>query len=123
MPHGSGLAQNVSGSARHGLGAEAETSRDPPPENGESSQHPGIQSSSGFSYGSQTETESVFHPEDNDDEDKVSLADPPILDKTYARLVEFIYNRFAHSWPSASLNCLCDVNLKNSLQCQIHLPH
>ena len=51
MLHGSGLAQNVSGSARHGLGAEAETSRDPLLEDGESSQRPGVQSSSGFSYG------------------------------------------------------------------------
>ena len=102
VPHRSGLAQNVSGSARHGLGAEAENSRDPPPEDGESSQRPGVQSSSGFSYGGQAKTESVFHPEDDDDEDKESLADPPVLDKTYARLVEFIYNRFAHSRPSAS---------------------
>ena len=52
--------------------------------------------------GVQAETESVFHPEDDGDEDKESLADPPVLDKPYARLVEFIYNRFAHSRPSAS---------------------
>ena len=40
VPLGSGLAQNVSGSARHELGAEAAVSRDPPPEDGESSQRP-----------------------------------------------------------------------------------
>ena len=45
----------------------------------------------------------TFHLEDDDDdEDKERLADPPVLDKTYAKLVEFIYNRFAHSRPSAS---------------------
>ena len=102
MPHGSGLAQNFSGSARHELGAEAAASRDPPPVDGESSQRPGGQSSSGFSYGGQAETESVFHPEDDDDEDREGIVDPPVLDRTYARLVDFIYNRFAHSQPSAS---------------------
>ena len=102
VPHGSGLAQNFSGSTRHGLGAEAAASRDPPPEDGESSQHPGGRSSSGFSYGGQAETESIFHPEDDDDEDRESVADPPVLDRTYARLVDFIYNRFAHSRPSVS---------------------
>ena len=102
VPHGSGLAQNFSGSARHELGAEAAVSCDPPPEDGESSQRPGSQFSSGFSYGGQAETESVFHPEDDDDEDRESIADPPVLNRTYARLVDFIYNRFAHSRPSAS---------------------
>ena len=63
---------------------------------------PGGQSSSGFSYGGEAETESVFHPEDDDDEDRESVADPPVLDRTYTRLVDFIYNRFAHSRPSAS---------------------
>ena len=98
VPHGSGLAQNFSGSARHGLGSEAAAS---PLEGGESSQRPGGQSSSGFSYGVQAETESVFHLKDDDDEDRESVANPPVLDKTYARLVAFIYNRFAHSRPSA----------------------
>ena len=51
MPHGSGLAQNVSGSARHGLGSEAKTSRDRPPEDGESSQRPGVSPSPGFRIG------------------------------------------------------------------------
>ena len=30
--------------------------------------------------------------------------DPPLQDRTYARFIDFIYNRFAHSRPSASAN-------------------
>ena len=102
VPHGSGLARNASDSARHELGAEAAASHDPPPEDSESSRLSGGQSSSGFAYGVQAETESGFPPEDDDDEDRESVADPPVQDKTYTRLVEFIYNRFANSRPSAS---------------------
>ena len=41
VSHGSGLARNVSDSARQELGAEAAASRDPPPEDGENSRLPG----------------------------------------------------------------------------------
>ena len=36
------------------------------------------------------------------DDDKESVADPPLLDKTYARLVNFIHNRFPYSQPSTA---------------------
>ena len=99
MPHGSGLAQGAGSLARHQLGVDAETSRDPPPEDDGKSQRPGVQSGPrvGFSY--QTKTEYVFLPEEDD---KDSIADPPVLDKTYARLINFIYDRFSHSRPSAN---------------------
>ena len=51
VPQGSGLAQNLSGSARHVLGAEAAASRDPPPEDGESSQRPGVSPAQGLRMG------------------------------------------------------------------------
>ena len=90
VPHGSGLAQSVDASARHSLGAAAEAARDPPPEDGERSQRPGVQSGPGFQYGFQTETDFAYHPEDDDEEDKDSIADPPVQDRTYVRLVNFI---------------------------------
>ena len=102
VPHGSGLARNVNISDSHELGAEAAASRDPPPEDDEISRLPGGQSSSGGAYGAQAETGLGFHPENDDDEDRESVADPPVQDKTYTRLVEFIYNRFVNSRPSAS---------------------
>ena len=54
--------------------------------------------------GVQTETDFAYHPEDEDEEDRESVADRPLQDRTYARLIDFIYNRFAHSQPSASAN-------------------
>ena len=94
VPHGSGLVQGISSSARHELGAEAETFRGPPPEDGDKSQRPGVQSGPRIGYGFQTDTDFAFHPEDEEDDDKDSIADPPVLDRTYARLVNFIYDRF-----------------------------
>ena len=46
----------------------------------------------------------AYHLEDEDEEDRESVADPPLQDRTYARLIDFIYNRFAYSQPSASAN-------------------
>ena len=105
MPHGSGFAQDVVDDlARHSVGAAAEASRDPPPEGNEKSQRPGFQSGQGFQFGAQTGTEFAYHPEEEDEEDRESIADPPVQDRTYARLIDFIYNRFANSRPSASAN-------------------
>ena len=102
VPHGSGLAHGGSSSARHVLGAEAETSRDPALEDGDKSQRPGVQSGPGFGYGYPIETDYAFHPEGDDDYDKDSVADPPVLDRTYARLVSFIYDRFSQLRPSVN---------------------
>ena len=102
VPHGSGLAQGDSSSARHVLGVEAETSRDPPLGDGDKSQRPGVQSGPGFGLGYPNETDYAFHPEGDDDDDKDSVVDPPVLDRTYTRLVSFIYDRFSHSRPSAN---------------------
>ena len=102
VPHGSGLAQGGVFSARHQLGADAETSRGPPPEVGGKSQRPGVQSGPRVEFSHRTETEYAFHPEEDDEDDQDSIADPPVLDKTYARLIGCIYDRFAHSHPSTS---------------------
>ena len=102
VPHGSGLPHQLSDSTSHDLGAEAAASRDPPPEGGESSQAPGGHSSSGFGYGVQAEADFGVHPEDEDEEDRESVAGPRVQDKTYSRLMGYIYDRFTNSRPSAS---------------------
>ena len=105
VPHGSSLAhQKVVDLARHSVGVMAEAARDPLSEGGEKSQRPGYQSGQGFQFGVQTETGFAYHLEDEKEEDRESVADPPLKDRTYARLIDFIYNRFAHSQPSASAN-------------------
>ena len=50
----------------------------------------------------QAESDVGCHPEEDDEEDRESVCDPPVQDKTYSRLIDFIYNRFANSRPSAS---------------------
>ena len=105
VPHGLSLAhQKVVDLARHSVGVMAEAARNPLSEGGEKSQRPGYQSGQGFQFGVQTETGFAYHLEDEDEEDRESVADPPLQDRTYARLIDFIYNRFAHSQPSASAN-------------------
>ena len=56
------------------------------------------------------ESEVPQHPEDEDDEDRDSVAEPPVLDKTFTRLINFIYNKFAHARPvtNASAPPRCD---------------
>ena len=102
MPHGSGLAQGNSSSARVSIGMTSESSWDPPSEDSEKSQGPGGQSGPGFAYGGQTGADYAFHQEDDNEDDKDSVTDPPVMDRTYARLVNFILDRFAHSLPSTS---------------------
>ena len=53
----------------------------------------------GLQYEGQSGADYSFHHDDEED-DKESVVDPPPLDKTYARLVNFIHNRFPHSQPS-----------------------
>ena len=106
VPHGSSLAhQKVVDLARHSVGVMAEAARNPLPEGGEKSQRPGYQSGQGFQFGVQTETGFAYHLEDEEEEeDRENVADPPLQDGTYARFIDFIYNHFAHSQPSASAN-------------------
>ena len=103
VPYGSGLAQGGVSSARVNLGVTSESSRDPPPEDSERSQGPGGQSGQGFGSGFQTGSDYAFHQGDDED-DRDSVADPPVMDRTYARLVSFIHDRFAHSRPSTAVH-------------------
>ena len=102
VPHGSGLAQGGVDSARPQLGADAVTFREPPPEASRKSQRPEDQSGPRVRWSHPTEVEYAQHPEDDDDDDKDSVAEPPVLDRTYAMLINFIYVRFANSHPSSS---------------------
>ena len=99
VPHGSGLAQGGTFSARSQLGSDAAPSRDPPPEASGKSQRPADPSGPRVSFAQPTEPELAQHLEDDDEDDRESVADPPVLDKTYTRLINFIYDRFANSRP------------------------
>ena len=88
--HESRLAQDRS---RSSVGKTSESSRDPPMEDTDSPQ--GSQHDPGFTSVGQSGAE---------DDDKDSVADPPLLDKTYARLVNFLHNRFPHSQPFTAVH-------------------
>ena len=96
VPHESRLAQDRS---RSSVGKTAESSRDPPVEDTDSPQGQGSQHDPGFSSVGQSGADYAYHDDDEEDDDKESVADLPPLDKTYARLVNFIHNRFPHSQP------------------------
>ena len=102
VPHESGLAQESSSAARVALGSTSESSRDPPPVGNEKSQGQGSQTDPGFTYGGQSGADYAFQHDDEEDDDKDSVADPPVLDRTYSRLVNFILDRFPHSRPSTA---------------------
>ena len=102
VPHGSCLSQGGVDSARPQLGADAVTFREPPPEASGKSQRPQDQLGLRVRCSHPTEVEYAQHPEDDDDDDKDSVVEPPVLDKTYARLINFIYDRFTNSRPSSS---------------------
>ena len=71
-------------------------------EDTESPQGQNSQNEPVFTYEGQSGADYSFHHDDEEDDDKESVADPPPLDKTYARLVSFIHNRFPHSQPSTA---------------------
>ena len=104
MPHGSGLAQGGDLAARPQLGADAATFREPPLEASGKSQRPEDHSGPRVSFSHLTEVDYSQHPEEDEDDDKGSIAEPPVLDKTYTRLINFIYDRFANSRPASSAN-------------------
>ena len=102
VPHRSGLAQGGVESARPQLGEDAAIFREPPPEASGKSQRPEDQSGPRVRYSLPTEVEYEQHPEEDDDDDKDRVAEPPVLDRTYARLINFIYDRLDNSRPSSS---------------------
>ena len=99
VPHGLGLAQGGVSLARPQLGSDAVTSRDPPPEASGKSQRLSDPLGPRVSFAQPTETELAQHPEEEDEDDRESIAEPPVLDKTYSRLINFICDRFANSRP------------------------
>ena len=99
LPHESRLAQDNSMS-RVSVGKASESSRDPPSEDTERPQGQDSQNEPGFTYEGQSGADYSFHHDEEEDDDKESVANPPPLNKTYARLVSFIHNRFPHSQPS-----------------------
>ena len=104
VPHGSGLTQGGGLSARPQLGEDAATFCEPPPEASGKSQRPDDHSGPRVSFYHLTEVEYSQHPEEVEDDDKDSIAEPPVLDKTYTRLINFIYDRFANFRPASSAN-------------------
>ena len=68
----------------------------------EKSQGQGSQTDPGFTYGGQSGSDYAFQHEDEEEDDKESVADPPVMDRTYARLVSFIHDGFPHSHPSTA---------------------
>ena len=105
MPHESRLAQGNS-SARTSVGGTSETSRVPPAEDSGRPQGQDSQHDPGFAYGSQSSADYSFRQDDEEYDDRVSVADLPPLDKTYSRLVNFIHERFPHSPPSTAARML-----------------
>ena len=102
VPHEAGLAPESIPTARVALGSTSESSRDPPPVDSEKSKGQDSQTDLKFTYGDQFGADYAFQHEDEEDDDKESIADPPIMDGTYARLVSFIHDRFPHSHPSTA---------------------
>ena len=72
--------------ARPQLGSDSATSRDPPPEASGKSQRPEDPSGPKVSLAKPTEADFSQHPEGNDGVDREGIADPPVLDRTYASL-------------------------------------
>ena len=101
VPHESRLDQDNS-MPRVSVGKASESSRDSPSEDTDRPQGQNSQNEPGFTYEGQSGADYSFHDDDEEDDDKESVADPPPLDKTYARLVSFIHNRFPHSQPSTA---------------------
>ena len=112
VPHGLGVAQGGSiPLARPQLGKDAAPSRDPPAEGSENAQRPADPSGPKVSFVQPLTPEASQNPEvDDDEEDRDSVVEPPVLDKTLSSLINFIYDRFAHSRPVA------DASLRNILQ-------
>ena len=99
MPQGSGLAQGESFLARPQLGSGAAPSSDPPAEVSGKAQRPSDPSGPRVCFAQPIESESAQQPEDDDEEDRDSVAEPLVLDKTFTRLINFIYDRFSHARP------------------------
>ena len=93
VPHESRLAQGNS-SVGASVGETSETSRVPPAEDSGRPQGQDSQHDTGFAYVGQSGADYLFRQDDEEDDDRESVADLPPLDKMYSRLVNFIHERF-----------------------------
>ena len=121
VPQRSGLAHHRVDSRSHALGSGSGSSRDPPPEGGESSRDPGVHANLGAGASSQA-PEGNYHLDDDDEDDRESIGDPPAPDKTYVRLIDFIYDRFNHSKPSAAAYVPPRCDFESYFSISDHLP-
>ena len=94
-----GLAQGGGISlSRPQLGKDAAPSRDPPAEGSRNEQRHVDLSGPRICFAQPLAFKASHHPEEDDDEDdRDSVAEPPVLDKTFTRLINFIYDKFAHA--------------------------
>ena len=100
VPSGSGLAQSMGGNLdRPVLGADGAHSQDHPSEDYRNVQHPPAPAGPRVTFAHPIESVSAHDPEDDDDDDRDSVAEPPVVDKTLARLFNFVYNKFVESHP------------------------
>ena len=99
VPHGSGLAQ--SSGSRSGspvVGADVAHSRNLTLEDSGSAQHPAVPAGPRVAF-AQPLTSEVAHDPDEDDDDRDSVIDPPVVDKTLTRLFNFVYEKFVDAQP------------------------
>ena len=100
VPHESGLTQGTA-SARDSLDETPETFQHPL--SGDTGKpQGGSQRAPGYSGENQSGAGFESQHEEDDEDDKDSVVELPPLDKTYARLVEHIYDRFPHSRPASA---------------------
>ena len=112
MPHESHLVQDRS---RASVGKASAVSRDPPVEDSDSPQGQSSQRDPGFANMGQTGADYEYHHDDEEEDDKESVADPPPLDKIYARFSLSITDFHIHNLPQLCM-FLLDVNLRTFSQ-------
>ena len=97
VPSGSGLAQSTGGSVdRPMLGADAVHSRDLPLEDYGNAYYPPAPAGPRVTFAHPIESVSAYDPEDDD---RDSVVEPQVVDKTLASLFNFVYDKFVESRP------------------------
>ena len=97
VPSGSGLSQGTGGGlARPDIGADAAHSRDLPSEDCGSAQPPLASAGPRVPFAQPIDSGIAHDPEDDDRE---SVLEAPMMDKTLARLFNFVYDKFVELRP------------------------
>ena len=92
------------------LGSGAGSSRDPPPEGGESSQDPGDHANFLAGASSQAAPEGSYHLDDDDEDDRESVGDPLSMIGSLILSLQLL------------LTCPLDANLRAIFQYRTHFP-